>query len=261
MEDTMNSELCSAGKSLMAQINHKWPSRDTSKDNFTNNTIEISEYMFGEGRGKEQAQELADELNAYRNDKKDGGRLEEITCEDGLHIVFAKEDAEDYSPFKLKIFRFFDDSPNDPQFDKEFVLKKQQLLSKTGFLKDSNPTGEYDSNTDSATREALKKMVSDSPKKNWPKEFSPGGFMPNYPGKDVLKYGQNNDDVKEIQMHLINKGFLTDCAPTGEYNDYTADAVKNFIFRMTKQESDGKHVDEPTWRRIIGGYTGKWLNG
>lgn len=260
MEDTMKSELCPAGKTLMAQINYKWPNRNTSSDNFTNNSIKISEYMFGDDRGKIQAEELADQLNAYHQDGKDNGRLAEASCEGGLHVVFA-ENTEDDSVFKLAIFDFFEEDSNQDALDKEYLSTKQSVLIKSGYLKGSSATGEYDGDTDVATRNALKDMIDPSPKKNWPKEFVPGGFMPAYPGEKNLKYGQTNDHVREIQFHLINKGFLKDSAPTGEYNDATANAVKNFLFRMTKQESDGKQVDDATWRRILGGYAGKWRNG
>lgn len=229
--------LCPAGATLINQIDRRWPNRDASLIDDTDSNaypynINISEHLFGRGRGKQHARKLADDLAAYCREGKDGGRIAYIEydgqiatndeedwkfhgsghgIDNRLNIVFFPEHADnDDSTFELEIFRFFE----DPLESEEEVDDLDPMM----YLN-----------------------------------------VPKYPGKSSVKYGQKNDHVREVQFQLIKKGFLKSL-PTGEYNDETASAVKEYL-KYSGVNVDGKEINEAAWRRIIGGYRAGVPNG
>lgn len=235
------TKLCAAGRTLIEQIDRRWPNRDKSDVNCIEDSanqtqvvysIDISKYFFDKGRGAQQSKRLAVELAEYCREGKDDGRIAYIEYngqiasanEDNwnfhgtdhgnvehLHIFFTNNAQNDDSLFKLPIFRFFED---------EFK---------------SEPVEEYAGD---------------------PEMYK---FLPKYPGKSYLKQGQKNEYVREIQLQLIRKGFFKS-QPTGEYNEDTVEAVKKYL-GFSGPNINGKEINEAGWRRIIGGYKPGIPNG
>lgn len=242
-------KLCAAGVTLRNQINKRWENRDKSSDGWIGDTrhqankgwgtngkgsyhnpdpngivhaIDIDEDFFGKGRGQVEAKRFAEELAAYCRDGKDGGRIAHIVYEDQVASGTAQNWKFRGSGFGHRNhihISFTNKADNDGSF---FRL----------------PIFRFD--------DASKKETSQKGDKILP--------MPKYPGRSLMNYGQKNDHIKEVQMHLKLGGYLQNSyKATGQYDDATASALKNFYLEKMDKKSDGKTVTPAAWGRILGG--------
>lgn len=69
-------------------------------------------------------------------------------------------------------------------------------------------------------------------------------------GDSDLKIGMKNDDVKQLQQFLINKGYFTYQTVTGYYGSITERAVKNFQSAVGLPQTGV--FDRKTYERLTG---------
>lgn len=240
--------LCAAGVTLRNQVNKRWPNRDKSSDGWigdarhqanrgwgTNgkgsyhnpdpngivHAIDIDEDFFGRGRGQVEARRFAEELAAYCRDGKDGGRIAHIVYEDQVASGTAQNWKFRGSGFGHRNhihISFTHNADNDGSFFRLPIFRFDEV----------------------------QRQESQQDDKQEP--------MPKYPGRSLMRYGQKNNHIKDVQMHLKSLGYVNNnFRITGEYNDQTAAALQKFYLEVMNKQSDGKTITPAAWGRILGG--------
>ncbi|MEU9700819.1 L,D-transpeptidase family protein [Streptomyces sp. NPDC047981] len=105
----------------------------------------------------------------------------------------------------------------------------------------SAPATEQPSTPPSATPSTDDKPTSATP--------SPSTTSPQPVGKVLMKDGDENEQVRELQARLRQIGYF-DRAPTGFYGSITGSAVK--AFQKKRELPQTGSVDEVTWQRLTG---------
>ena len=77
--------------------------------------------------------------------------------------------------------------------------------------------------------------------------------IPEFPGKDRLKFGQQNESIRRLQGQLAAKNYLVNSFhATGNYDTDTAHGVR-MLYHDMRKSSDGLSVGPAAWNFLFGG--------
>jgi hypothetical protein len=231
-------KLVSAGKSLLNQINKRWPERIKEKDgwfagehlfdslsdhnpdeNGLVHALDIDTRLLGESDvkgSKRDADILANELIDYVRKAVPGSeRIKFITYNNKI--------ASATYPTRYWVWR-----------DGEFGCLDHIHIS-------FSTTGQSD------PRNISLPVFTNIPKKTKTIFHSK---PVNYPGKQRVMLGEKNESIRRMQRQLISKGYDIPEGDNAEYGIGTKEAVKSFYHKIGKR-SDGKFIGPAAWNILF----------